>query len=284
VGKKALLTAIFISMLLFLTIAGTEFVKLGTANPVGAELKYTAPPVILIHSPVNNETLNRTAVSLQFIVSKPQGWLIHGGSDEAKQMFKGLSYELDGKMLYNTSFNSDLKYPFYRSVNLNNLKDGVHSVKVSAYASGWCIEMHRFWKYEVAINSSAEVYFSVDTTYPTISILPDENNAYGTSDKPLNFTVNEPVSRLFYSLDGQENVTISGNTTLANLSCGDHTVTVYAMDKAGNIASETIICTISMPEQREPAPFPTELVATASGASVAIIGVGLLVYLMKRKR
>ena len=35
---------------------------------------------------------------------------------------------------------------------------------------------------------------------------------------------------------------------------------------------------------REPEPFPTALAVGASGASIAIIGVGLLVYFKKRKR
>lgn len=282
--KRTKLALALTLALLFSAVATTQFINLGVANPVGAELKYTTPPIISIHSPVNNETSNRTTVPLQFTVSKPAGWLIHGGSDEAKQILKSVNYELDGRLVYNTSLSSDLEYPFYRSVNLKSLTDGVHSVKVSAYASGWCIEMHGFWKYEVAINSSAEVYFNVDTTHPTISILPVENNTYDTSGRPLNFTVDESVSQLSYSLDGQENVTISGNTTLANLSCGDHNVIVYAMDEAGNMgASETITFTISEPEQPEPVPFPTPLVI-APITSVAVVGAGLLVYFKKRRK
>jgi hypothetical protein len=82
-------------------------------------------------------------------------------------------------------------------------------------------------------------------------------------------------------LDGQENVTVAGNTTLANLPYGEHNVTVYATDNVGNIASETITFTIAEPE---PEPFPTTLVATGAVATIAVVGVGLLVYFKKRKR
>jgi hypothetical protein len=81
-----------------------------------------------------------------------------------------------------------------------------------------------------------------------------------------------------YSLDGQETVTVTGNTTLAGLSWGLHNVTVYAKDLLENTGnSDTIWFSIAEP-------FPTTLVAVASGASIAIIGIGLLIYAKKRKR
>ena len=58
---------------------------------------------------------------------------------------------------------------------------------------------------------------------------------------PLTFTVNETTSWIGYSLDGQANVTITGNTNLAGLSLGPHSVVVYANDTAGNMgSSETV--------------------------------------------
>jgi hypothetical protein len=55
-------------------------------------------------------------------------------------------------------------------------------------------------------------------------------------------------------------------------------LTIYAKDEAGNVGtSETILFTVDVP-------FPTTLVVAASGASVAIVGIGLFVYFKKRKR
>jgi hypothetical protein len=54
-------------------------------------------------------------------------------------------------------------------------------------------------------------------------------------------------------------------------------LTVYAKDEAGNVgASETILFTVNVP-------FPTTLVI-ASVSTVAVVGIGLLVYFKKRKR
>ena len=131
------------------------------------------------------------------------------------------------------------------------------------------------------ITSSSLVNFTIDTTPPIISALSVENKTYYTTEIPLGFAVNEPTTQVTYCLDGQENVTIAGNTTLTNLPFGEHNVIVYATDKVGNSgASETIIFNVAKP----PELFPKTLLATASVATVAIIGVGLLVYFKKRKR
>jgi hypothetical protein len=89
--------------------------------------------------------------------------------------------------------------------------------------------------------------------------------------------VNKPAAWLGYSLDGQENVTINGNTTIAGLPNGLHDVTVYAKDSFENTgASEPISFSVE-------APFPTTLIA-ASVAAVAVVIAGLLLYFKKRKR
>lgn len=71
-----------------------------------------------------------------------------------------------------------------------------------------------------------------------------------------------------YSLDGQDNVTIAGNTTLSELANGLHNVTVYANGTEGNIgASETIIFTVTVPFQTIWITATVIIVATAGAAS-----------------
>ena len=82
-----------------------------------------------------------------------------------------------------------------------------------------------------------------------------------------------------YKLDNQTTIEISDNTTLTGLSHGQHNLTVYATDIAGNIGvSETINFTIAL--AKEPEPFPTTLVI-AVAASVVVVGIGLTVYFKK---
>ncbi len=91
----------------------------------------------------------------------------------------------------------------------------------------------------------------------------------------LNFTVSKPVVWMGYSLDGKDNVTVSGNATLQDVSIGLHNVTVYAEDAFGYVGvSETANFTVTEP-------FPVAPVIAASGA--AVICVFLLVYFNKRK-
>jgi hypothetical protein len=104
------------------------------------------------------------------------------------------------------------------------------------------------------------------------------NETCSTSDVKLEFIVNEPISEAAYSLDGKENVTVAGNTTLTGLSNGEHNLTVYAWDAAGNAgASETMYFNVDAPK-----PFPTTL-EVASVATVAVIVSGLLINFKKHK-
>ncbi|MBN1244901.1 hypothetical protein JXA31_04850 [Candidatus Bathyarchaeota archaeon] len=111
---------------------------------------------------------------------------------------------------------------------------------------------------------------------PELAMFEADNVTYSQS-YPLNFTVNKPTQWMGYSLNGEANVTFTGNVTLSGLAPGLYNLTVYAIDVYGvNGVSETVYFTVNEP-------FPTALVTTASAASVAAIGVALLVYFKKRK-
>jgi hypothetical protein len=157
------------------------------------------------------------------------------------------------------------------NATLTNLSQGAHNltVWVSVYQY-----MLSYDNYGGSAFSTASFY--IDSIPPNITILSPETKPYNTSDVPLDFTVNEAFSQVSYSLDGQENITVNGNMTLARLFYGAHNVTVYATDEAGNVgASETITFTIAEP-------FPVVPVAVTVTVAVAV-GAGLLVYFKKHK-
>ena len=117
---------------------------------------------------------------------------------------------------------------------------------------------------------------TIDITPPTISIVSPENKTYTVSNVSLTFNVSETTSWMAYSLDGQANVTITGNMTLAGLSDGMHSLVVYAKDTVGNTgASETIRFNIKT--------FPITWIVAAI-AIIAVIGAALLVYFAKVKK
>jgi hypothetical protein len=286
VEKKTLSAVVFISALLFSAVVGTQLTNLAAADPL-IEERYESPPIVSIHSPANGAHIN--SVLLNFTVTKSGDWLstpisfsYAGG---LSQKLVSVSFYIDGKFYGSVAPNSNLSSPFNYSLYLANLTDGSHTLVVRADSTGVVRSWISSTVYSVPIDSVfATVHFTLDSTPPNVSFLCAEK-AYTTSEFPLNFTVNEAVCKITYVLDGQENVTVAGNTTLANLPYGEHNVTVYATDNVGNIGSETIIFTIAEPEAGpEPEPFPTVLVATAAGASIAIIGAVLLLYFRRRKR
>jgi hypothetical protein len=89
--------------------------------------------------------------------------------------------------------------------------------------------------------------FGYGTLPPQISVISPENKTHSTSNVTLAFTVNRPVSWVGCSLDGQETVTVTGNTTVAGLSNGLHNITVYAKDTFENTgASEKVYFSVEV--------------------------------------
>jgi N-acetylneuraminic acid mutarotase len=123
--------------------------------------------------------------------------------------------------------------------------------------------------------------FGFGTVPPTISIVSPENKTYTANNVSLTFTVNELTSWIGYSLDGQANVTIPGNTTLTGLSDGIHNLVVYAKDIAGNTGASEIFCFSIKTQQSEP--FPTTWIVAAM-AIIAIGIVAILVYFRKIRK
>ena len=242
--------------------------------PAVADAQPTSPDVdtqgVFILSP-KNSTIHGNPIQLNFTASAvglfgqfgDVGVSVDGGAIKIVTNFVN-------KSVVSTDWQFFSRTTVMASVTLF-LSEGTHNA--TAYY-GW---QHPTGRREYEVFGSATVQFAIDTTPPVISALSVQNKTYSTSDVPLNVTVNEPVSQIIYSLDGQENVTVAGNTTMAGLSVGVHNVTVYAWDTAGNVgASETIAFTVT--------PFPTVPVAAASVASIAVVIAGLLVYFKKRKK
>lgn len=82
---------------------------------------------------------------------------------------------------------------------------------------------------------------------PEVCIEAPKNRTYNTDNVSMNFTVDEETTWMGYSLDGQGNVTVTGNTTLTGLANGSHRLTLYANDTDGNIGvSEEVFFTVDI--------------------------------------
>ncbi len=196
----------------------------------------TVPPELQVLSP-ENKTYTHNDIPLVLSVNRPTTWM---------------GYSLDGHN--NVTITGDTELP--------DVPEGPHSIIV--YVNDTFGNMV----------SSANVSFSVDTFSPQILVLSPENKTYGGSDIQSSFTVDEPVSWMGYCLDGQDNVTITGNVTLAVLADGSHNITFYAIDLVGNTGSSRTV-------YFEIAPFPTVLVVAVAVTLTITVATAYL-YLKRR--
>jgi len=138
------------------------------------------PPSISIATP-ENKTYVVATIPMTFTVNEATSWIGYSLDRQANNTIAG-------------------------NITLAGLSDGPHSLAM--YARDILGN----------IGSSGTVYFTVDTKAPSISLVSPTNTAYPSNSIPLRFVVEEAASWVSYSLDGQKNVTVSGNTTLVALS------------------------------------------------------------------
>ena len=197
----------------------------------------TVPPALQVLSP-ENKTYPSNNLTLVLFVNRPTTWIGYSLDDQANVTVTG-------------------------DTEMNELSEGEHSV--TAYVNDTFGNLV----------SSAPVQFSVDTFAPQMAVLSPENKTYGGTDIQSVFTVDEPTSWIGYSLDGEDNVTVTGNVTLAVLSTGSHNITFYATDLVGNTgASGTVYFEI--------APFPTVLIV-AVAVSITITAAAAYLLLKRKK-
>ena len=88
------------------------------------------------------------------------------------------------------------------------------------------------------------VFLTLDTQAPTIEILSPTNSTYDQTNIQLIYTVSDGKVTIYF--DGLANgTTIPSGFIFANLSEGEHNITIVALDSVGNIRKTTVILTVS---------------------------------------
>jgi hypothetical protein len=204
----------------------------------------TPPPLNLSIVSPENTTYFTNEIALTFTTSK-----------QASSM----SYSLDGETNVSITGNT----------TLTGLSDGAHSIVVYAKDT------------DGNTAASEAVNFSVDTP-PNVSLLSPQNTTYNSTSITLNFTVNQPAKQLSYSLDGQNNVTITGNTTITDLPNGPHNLTIYATDETNNTkATETIHFTIT--KENNTSAFTDSTLLLVSATIITATAIIVVVYVWKKR-
>ena len=167
---------------------------------------------------------------------------------------------------------------------LSNLSEGSHYLTVYGIYEHKGSTIGANWPaWPAVMHDTQTIYFMINNGIPpTIKTLQFQNATY-QNNLPLNFSVDEPISWMGYSLDEKANVTFTGNTTLNGLAYGSHGIMVYANDTVGNMGTTgTMNFTITKPEARPTERFPTEILLLAV-VFVIIIGIAAAALSLYRR-
>jgi len=275
--RKTTVILILISALLITATTGTLFTKSAKANPYSQAIyqgEIPSPftkPTITITFPLNNTIINTSSISVILNAS-----IARNVSNPFIEYLSKIYYTSDWQQNetciyeYSAITNDWPHSKFNHQLNLTQIPEGNHNLTFYAIETGTYYPS-LFDYYKLTANDSSTITFTVDTAPPNITILSLKNKTHYAynSDIPLISTINEPTNKITYSLDAKNNSTVIGNTTLSGLTAGEHNITVYAWDAAGNTGtSETINFTIDDP-------FPLIPVATTAAVVTVAACAGL---------
>jgi hypothetical protein len=283
VKKRAISASLFVGSLVLLGILTVNIVR---ANPLAYEVGPLTKPKITISSPMNGLNYASNNLTISFNIIIPPSEIRDDASDWINIVYYKTSWQQNNTTVYvkdpNDLYGAGIRgnsnfVNFSHLSNLTEISEGKQNITVVVEASGGYFANGVSYFYNS--NTSRSVSFTVDTTCPTITFL-QMNKTYASSEVPLSFTVSEPAQQTTYVLDGRENITVQGNTTLTALPDGAHNLTIYAQDYVGNFgSSETRNFTVE-----RPIPFPPATFATVSLITGAATCICLLVYFRKRKK
>jgi parallel beta-helix repeat protein len=251
---------------------------------------------------------NSNIITKNTLINNLNGLMVYGSSyNQISENNVTSKTSLSGLYSHGICFNTAFNNSFYHNNIINNTYQFWSSNSVNFWDDGYP-NGGNYWSDYTAKNPNADarsklgIYnlpyvidpqnrdhyplvkhfnsadYALLTVPPKVSILSPLNLAYNESDLPLVFTVDKAVNWEAYSLDGKQNTTVTGNSTIANVTNGFHNLTLYANDTYGDIGASTTTFTMEKQE-----PFPIVTVAAALGVIAIIVGVGLAVYFKKNR-
>jgi hypothetical protein len=153
-----------ISILLFSIVTSSSFVRFGKANWLIPPQKEPASPILVIDSPVHNETKNTINIDLNFTVYVAS-WNKYYSGDYLR-----IGYSLDEKpyvwFIVNDVIPEINEYEvavFHFSMKLTGLSDGTHSLTVSAQHFGNYSPAPYTVERFIVRGYSPEISFSIET-------------------------------------------------------------------------------------------------------------------------
>jgi hypothetical protein len=195
-SKKTFTAAIIITAFLVSTLAGAVTVEVAKANPFMFYQKVSpipgsSPSQITIITPQNNTVYNSITI-ITFNLNSPTTTV---GSCNIYYTAVTL---YNNTALYSNNGGS-LPQPFSFSPSpIIRFSEGKHSITVYSQAVFFPVDKTYFY-----LDNSSTVYFTIDTTPPSISNLSVMNKTYNSNIIPLSFNINKTVLWSGYSLDNK---------------------------------------------------------------------------------
>jgi hypothetical protein len=254
--KRATLTKALVLALLFSAVTGAVFVNRVMANPAPLfafpNEPVTTLPKIVVYSPVQNQRYNSTNVLLNFTIIKPKSWFAinvahHADHSPVSETFVNISsvyFIIDGGERQNISMH-DIDSLFDTEPIFN-----LNFSTMLPLTAG---------THTVKVGLEADSYYVVTYVYDFSKPLPSVK--LETESYTLHFTVTD------FSESDADNFTIHEPS---KSDADNSTIHESPKSDAGNL---TIIES-----------SPTISIVTASVATVAVVGAGLLIYFKKHKR
>ncbi len=205
-------------------------------------VKYTIPIIII---PNNNEEFGHEAPSFMIDISDPQ---LHT-----------MWYSLDGGRNITFTSNSTID-----QAEWDSLLDGI--IMITFYAN------------DTNGNIASNNITLIKNSSPIIKIMSPSNNEEFSYDAP-SFIVNishPQLDTIWYSLNEGRNITFTSNGTINQaewdfLPDGIITITFYANNSMGKIASETIVITKTTPEEDNIPSYPVLFIVSLSIITIVIL-------------
>ena len=236
---KTVISAIFVTALIASVFAGLQDVEVANAN-------FFPGNALIIDSPVYKMVYTNTSVPLDVYanVANPTPEVV------------SITYCLDeDSNVTLTNLTKTLRLPghiqgsqFHAELLLENLAEGNHTLR--AYSQD-----------AVGVQMNYSVEFFVDTHYTSpLSVLSPQNITYTKTEVPLTFICRETnrldgnFTRAGYVLDGIGSYYFYDNSTLTDLSIGNHEIHITVWTDNYQFFSETIYFTVS---NQTPTPIPT---------------------------
>ena len=293
---RCISSSIALSALLVSVLLGLNFTGFAHADQFYVT---QSPPSITIRSPASSEIYGLEVplkFTINYYLTDPPSLIWGHGPIWIGYSLDGVPYATIQSSTSSSSGGSNYWESLVRGstsvdvlLDASTISDGLHTVTIKAdfmFVIEFANSGHYNYTFPPASFTVKKPPLTAQILSPYSSFYNSTSSIYNSTDIPLNFTVNRQIvglSWMGYSLDNQVNVTVGGNTTLTGLIYGFHNLAVYVNDTFGNmVKAETVAFSIAREPEPQPESFPMIPVA-ASIATVAIVGVGLLVYFKKHK-